>query len=315
MLSWTEWTWATATHLSANVSEVARLGPDGAASIAEPAFEGDASNLYEAPSAVTADDGTIVLGASHVTLSSNRGDVVVRTLGDPSAPATLSATGATDSASEARLCGSGPRVGVVFLEFNSGFATTRVTLRRSDDRGATWPDSNASMVSEIGEPIADLPGDCAMNESGTFVLYSVSDKPVVAAGISTLNHVVGLRIAHISHDGQVDFRTRVTSDGEGGQFSCPRLVQSPQGLIDVVYFGGTAPGDSNAALRVRSSMDGAHTFESPVTLRSGIKLADGIAGNDWLGVSVGAARDSSSLFVTFPDNSGGTSKVEFLRVP
>jgi hypothetical protein len=311
MLAWTEWTRA-GDVVTANALEVGSVASDGSLLNSETAFEGDASNIYLGPSAVTTDDGTALLAAFHVALPSSQGSLTMRTLGTSASPVTLTGTKPTDSATLPKLCGSGAGVGVAFVETDTTFTTTQLSFRRSDDHGASWPGSSSVVVSEAGDPLAYAQPDCGMDNAGALVLYQVSDAAVRAVGAQTVNHVVSLRIAHLSIDGQIDFRTQVTSAEEGGQFASPRLVLGQDGRVDVVYYCGADPTDPAGSLRVRSSTDGARTFAPPVILEPGIAL--GSTGHGWLGAPA-AVRDSTSLMVTFANNVGGPAFVQFLRTP
>jgi hypothetical protein len=311
MLSWMEWTLA-GDVVKANALEVGSVSTDGSVSSAQTTFESVPGFLFQSPGAVTTDDGTIVVGACRVASPSSQASVNLRALGAATSPVTLTGANPTDSASLPKLCGSGTRVGVAFVETDASFTTTQVTFRRSDDRGASWPGSNTAVVSEVGDPLAYALPDCAMDDTGALVLYQIADAPVRAASVQTVNHVVSLRIAHLSTDGQIDFRTQVTSTDEGGQFASPRLVLGQDGRVDVVYYGGADSTDPAGSLRVRSSTDGARTFAAPVTLQSGIAL--GSTGHRWLGLPA-AVRGGASLLVAFANNLGGPAFVQYLRTP
>jgi hypothetical protein len=260
--------------------------------------------------------------AGRFRLSPDRGDTwsliyplvprVGQDIGAAASPVTLTGTNPTDSAALPMLWVSGAHVGVAFVETDASFTTTQLSFRRSDDHGASWPGSSSVVISEAGDPLAYGQPDCAMDETGALVLYQVSDAPVRAASDQAVNHIVSLRLAHLSTEGQIDFRTQVTSAEEGGQFASPRLVLGQDGRVDVVYYGGADLTDPASSLRVRSSTDGARTFAAPVTLESGIAL--GATGHGWLG-SPAAVRDGTSLLVAFANNIGGPAFVKFLRTP
>jgi hypothetical protein len=221
--------------------------------------------------------------------------------------------GAPDFVNYAFPCASttSGRLWVVYDSFPAA-GGIEVTLRFSDDGGATWNPADATVVSPA-----------------TFMGMDAEDPSCVASGndvwVSYEVHSIGetfatsIQVAHSTDGGRTFDRAVNVLDSATSRLGWhSSLVLESNGALDVEYYGGASAGDKGAGVYYVRSTDHGATWGKATLLRQPITLFDyrtagGWAVN-WLGDYLGLATASGSLYTTFTDNSTGTAHIDFAKV-
>jgi hypothetical protein len=197
-------------------------------------------------------------------------------------------------------------------EPGGGVGGVGLTLRFSDDDGATWNPANVAVVSPPNQRGTEEQS-CAGDGNDVWVAHELH-----AAGASALSFASSIQVVHSSNGGQT-FGAPVnaldTGTSQLGYHST--LVLESSGALDVAYFGGKGNGDIAAGVYSVRSTDQGATWGSAMPLRKPVTFYDhrNSGWNDgWLGDYLGVTAVGGSLYTSFTDNSSGVAHVDFAKV-
>jgi hypothetical protein len=192
----------------------------------------------------------------------------------------------------------------IYVVFNEG--QHAVSLRRSDDGGASWVAPRAGTLA--GDAIFQDPS-CVVQGSRVWVSYSQGTDDFVRETSPT---ATGLRVLR-SDDAAVNFGPPVTvSDGAPGtRYFLSKLAISASGRLELVYYQGTL-GDVDNLMRAES-LDGGATWSHESMAEPGT-LATGRGLPCFPGDYLGLASAGDSLYVAYGDNNSGKVHIDLRRM-
>ncbi len=202
---------------------------------------------------------------------------------------------------------SGPRMYVVY---HSGIG---VRLSWSDDHGVTWDGETEVVPIEDGKP-AFVDPNCAADGNEVWITYgSTIDPP--GMGNQESAKLNGIRIAHSNDGGKtIDWVADAQDAQATDLYMLPALVREPvSGALDLVYFAGNFEGDKKGSLRRSRSTDGGKSWIPSLSIRDSITFIVDRTTPNWLGDYLGLRWARGNLYVSFTDNSKGTSHISFYR--
>jgi hypothetical protein len=227
---------------------------------------------------------------------------------------------------EARFCrqaGASGRLFMVYIDSDAAYEYEdfAVTLRHSDDDGATWSEPVA-VTTASEELIVDASANlgCVTTSSDLWIYYGLSpEEAYLSASVggssafeSTMTQVV---LVHSGDGGAtLGAHQNVNDPAAGTHFMYPVLASEGGKTLDVAYYAGNADGDAHAQMRRSRSTDGA-TFAPSALVHQPLTLEIDRSVGQWVGDYVGAAAFEGNLLLVFTDNASATPHVAFVRTP
>lgn len=181
-------------------------------------------------------------------------------------------------------------------------ANNTVTLRTSVNQGQSWEIRPTPATNVVFQDVT-----CQVKGTSLTIAYAAGTAVFTPGEDSPGDAVYAM---HSANGGtSFDAPVKVTQDPD--QFLYPRLVRAPSGKLHILYYQGTAVGDT-ANLTLASSPDGAAWTSSPVGPAGTFTIDRTIA--SWLGAYVGLAIPSDKGYSTYADNSSNKSHIAFAEI-
>ena len=269
------------------------------------------AEFYDHPKIVVTQKGTVALGymrAASYSAQTSRAEVTYRSgAGWVQTPLTLEST--KGYANFVSFCEGAGRLYATFNEFDA--AGPHVSVRWSDDDGKTW--SPSSTFASSTSAIADGDPTCVADGDDLWVTYGIAKTK--ATGADQLEAMKSLRVAH-SGDRGVSFLAPQAealdlSSSAVGLF--PMLLREPSGALDVVHIAGATLTDPAARVVFTRSEDTV-SFGAATLVDEPLTYQISRMGNDWLGDYLGATIRGGAMYVVYPRNDGGASRMWFRRM-
>ncbi len=181
-------------------------------------------------------------------------------------------------------------------------ASGTLTLRRSDDGGATWDPGPTLSAAEV---VFQSP-TCASSGDDLVLAYGAG-----SALFSSMYEAPADRIeALVSTNGGASFGAPRTVAPEAGiQYLYPRLVRAPNGHLDVTYYEGIVGQD--ATFSHASSVDGVVWTQAPIFPTGTFTIDRSLA--SWLGAYTGVVVPGATGFASYTENTMGKTHVGFVE--
>jgi Neuraminidase (sialidase) len=190
-----------------------------------------------------------------------------------------------------------------------------VTLRRSDDGGATWPANGAVTVTDpaAAAAAAYAAPSCVVDGDDVWVSYGLTKDPV-DFGFLTVQRLESIQVAHSADGGKTFERYDAHDPSAGASFLSPLLALEDGGALDLTYIAGKQKGDTAATVRRSRSTDGGKTWCGSVVVHAPITFETSLTQPTSLSRRHGLAWGAGALYVTYPDNATDFSHVGFQRL-
>jgi hypothetical protein len=178
-----------------------------------------------------------------------------------------------------------------------------ITLRRSTDQGLTWKTLPTPATNVIYQDIT-----CAAHGADLWITYA-SGTAQFMSGNNTPGDAVS--VLHSASGGATFDPVATASNGAAGTlYLFPRLVQSPAGALEIVYYEGLV--GSPAKLMHATSPTGATWTVSKLADPGTFTLDRTIP--SWLGDYLGLAATAKGLFSSYTENTQGKAHIGFAHV-
>ena len=224
---------------------------------------------------------------------------------------------------EARFCrpaGSG-RIYMIYLDGDVAtyFDAYAVTLRSSDDDGATW---SAPVEVTTADEELTLDGSanlgCVTSGNDVWIYYGLAPDQFLLTGSTFVEDywepdMSAIRLAHSSDQGQsIASRENVMDPLAGSSAMYPVLAGEGGSTLDIAYYTGRGPYDPAAEFRRSRATDGA-TFSPSTLVHAPLTMEIDRTKSQWIGDYVGAAFSNGALYLVYADNATTTPHIAFYR--
>ena len=193
------------------------------------------------------------------------------------------------------------------VEPGGGAGGIGVTLRFSDDDGATWSPANTTVIAPPTAMNIPVEHSCAGNGNDVWVAYETHPSGALATAV---------QVVHSTNGGQT-FGAPVNAMDTATSLLAwhSAVVLEANGHLNVEYYGGASNGDPHGGLYYVHSTDQGATWGTATLIRKPITVLEPSPWTDnWLGDYIGATTARGSLYTTFADNSTGVAHVDFAKV-
>jgi hypothetical protein len=274
--------------------------PSGASEFAAPVVVSDPNDtsLLDKPWITVTEAGTIMVTYASLPSAGTSASILASrsTNGGVTWTHSQVATG-PDRRNLAMPCPGGGAVYVVYLGDGG------VTLKRSDDDGATFPDAHTTTVATGLQLTFDDPS-CAVALGDVWVAWEESPPSSVAANV--------VKVARSADRGATFGVPSRASDHPLAYHA--ELAREASGALDLVYYAGKSDPDTTGAYRRTRSVGGSTWTPSVVVMKDLTFLTDR-QGVKWLGDYAGIAPHAGLLYTSFTENKSGLAHVAFARFP
>jgi hypothetical protein len=186
-----------------------------------------------------------------------------------------------------------------------------IVMRRSDDKGLTFPDAERQVVSAPGENVALEAPSCVARDDELVVSYGISAGPLDTATSAVLSHVALAR----SSDAGRTFDTRDGLAVGGRVLMHPRLLRMDDGSMEVATYAFSSSTEAAAKageLRLLHARF-AHERNDGDVLRDALRMAPRRSDPLWGGDYLGFAALGRQLYIAYSDPSEGMPEVALHR--
>jgi hypothetical protein len=255
------------------------------------------TSLLDKPWSAVTEAGTIVVTYASVPAGGTGASIVASRSTNGGVTWTLSqvATG-PDQRNLAMPCPGGGALYVVYL------GDAGVTLKRSDDDGATFPDAHTTTVATGSLLTFDDPS-CVVALNDVWVAWEESAPNSVAANV--------VKVARSADRGATFGVPSRASDQPLAYHAA--LGRQANGALDLVYYAGKSDPDASGSFRRTRSLDGTTWAPSAVVWNDLTFLTDR-QGVKWLGDYAAIATQAGLLYTSFTENTRGLAHVAFARL-
>jgi hypothetical protein len=183
-----------------------------------------------------------------------------------------------------------------------------VEIRYSPDNGRTWPIENVRVLSAPDERVSFDPLGCVADADGAWVVYGVSDDPIVPSVFPKLSSIP---VVHLDDTGNVE---KFEAKDPSVRFAMhPQIARDDAGSIHVLHVAGTRDGDGAGSIRWTELGRGRNAFRMRGVVATPLRFQQRWGAPGFLGDYFGVVARGSSLMTAYARGEDADVHIAFSK--